>query len=122
MARELNISEKIIVSKHSQPLTVLQLGAALIAGSVALAALAADAAKIENLRVTNACKYCDLSDAGLSGMDLRGADFQNANLSGANLSKADLSQRPMEKRTLSTNFESANLKKSQSGRRQTDWG
>ena len=69
-----------------------------------LTAYAADPNKLENLRVTNACKYCDLTDAALAGADLRGADFQNANLSGANLSKADLSQRPLEKRTPSTNF------------------
>ena len=77
--------------------------------AVTLTTYAADPNKLENLRVTNACKYCDLTDAALAGADLRGADFQNANLSGANLSKADLSQRPLEKRTLSTNFESASM-------------
>ena len=85
-------------------LPAARLAVVVAASAAAFTAFAADPAKLENLRVTNACKYCDLTDAALSGADLRGADFQNANLAGANLSKADLSQRPMEKRTLSTNF------------------
>jgi uncharacterized protein YjbI with pentapeptide repeats len=103
--------ENLAVSLHFSTRMKLQLAAAIITGTTALVVTAADTAKLEILRTTNACKYCDLTDANLSGTDLRGADFQNANLAGANLSKADLSQRPMEKRTLSTNFESANLKK-----------
>ena len=70
-----------------------------------------DANKMEDFKTTNVCKYCDLTDAPLSGRDMRGADFQNANLSGALLDKANLSERPLEKRTLVTNFEDANLRK-----------
>ena len=70
-----------------------------------------DAAKFEDFKTTNVCKYCDLSDAPMAGRDMRGADFQNANLSGAVMSLANMGERPMEKRTLLTNFEDANLRR-----------
>jgi uncharacterized protein YjbI with pentapeptide repeats len=76
-----------------------------------LAAGAFDAAKFEDFKTTNVCKYCDLSDAPMAGRDMRGADFQNANLSGAVMSLANMGERPMEKRTLLTNFEDANLRR-----------
>jgi hypothetical protein len=87
--------------------------AVLLAGFAALpwTAGAFDAAKMEDFKTTNVCKYCDLTDAPLGGRDMRGADFQNANLSGAVLAKANMGERPMEKRTLLTNFEDANLRR-----------
>ena len=72
-------------------------------------AKAFDAAKLEDFKTTNVCKYCDLTDAQLSSRDMRGADFQNTNLSGSVLKNANLSEKAMEKRTLSANFEGANL-------------
>jgi uncharacterized protein YjbI with pentapeptide repeats len=75
------------------------------------AAGAFDAAKFEDFKTTNVCKYCDLTDAPMAGRDMRGADFQNANLSGAVMSLANMGERPMEKRTLLTNFEDANLRR-----------
>jgi len=75
------------------------------------AADAFDAAKFEDFKTTNVCKYCDLTDAPMAGRDMRGADFQNANLSGAVMSLANMGERPMEKRTLLTNFEDANLRR-----------
>ena len=41
-----------------------------------------DATKFDDFKTTNVCKYCDLTDAPMSGRDMRGADFQNANLWG----------------------------------------
>jgi uncharacterized protein YjbI with pentapeptide repeats len=83
----------------------------LVLGAAPWSAGAFDATKLEDFKTTNVCKYCDLTDAPMSGRDMRGADFQNANLSGAVLSRANLGERPMEKRTLVTNFEDANLRR-----------
>lgn len=91
------------------PLRWLTLSAALSVAS--WSAWAFDATKLEDFKTTNVCKYCDLTDAPMSGRDMRGADFQNANLSGAVLSKSNMGERPMEKRTLVTNFEDANLRR-----------
>ena len=49
-----------------------------------------DATKFDDFKTTNVCKYCDLTDAPMSGRDMRGADFQNANLSGAKMDKANM--------------------------------
>ena len=65
-------TENMIVSTLSKAVAYLKLLALISASAMTLTVSAADAAKVENLRVTNACKYCDLTDAALAGMDLRG--------------------------------------------------
>ena len=99
----------VLTTFEFHPLRLLALTVAL--SSMPWSAGAFDATKLEDFKTTNVCKYCDLTDALMSGRDMRGADFQNANLSGANLSRANMGERPMEKRTLVTNFEDANLRR-----------
>ena len=57
----------------------------LVMSSVPWQAGAFDATKLEDFKTTNVCKYCDLTDAPMSGRDMRGADLQNAILSGAKM-------------------------------------
>jgi uncharacterized protein YjbI with pentapeptide repeats len=86
----------VAIAVDSHTLRLLACTAALL--GLPWSATAFDANKFEDFKTTNVCKYCDLTDAPMSGRDMRGADFQNANLSGAVMSKANMGERPMEKR------------------------
>ena len=70
-------------------LTALMVLVVVLCGSGA--ATAFDAKQLANLKATNACQGCDLSEADFSTgffsseVDLSGAELLSANLSGANL-------------------------------------
>ena len=49
------------------------------------------AKKLARLQSTGACKFCDLSEAVMEGMDLSGKNLHNADLIRADLSGSDLS-------------------------------
>lgn len=59
---------------------------------LAIAAHAQPVDPVTQLKETNACPLCDLSNANLSGIDLTGANLQGAMLLGANLSRTDLTR------------------------------
>ena len=62
----------------------------LSASLVSTGAYAFDSEHLKQLKETNACSKCDLSDADLSDLDLAKAKINRTNLSGANLSGANL--------------------------------
>jgi len=74
------ISQGQTVAVIQKPYQLLPLALAAACTVWPWAVGAFDASKMEDFKTTNVCKYCDLTDAPLSGRDMRGADFQNANL------------------------------------------
>jgi len=74
---------------------------------VTTTAIAFEASDVERLHRTNACEYCDLSNANLAAIKLIGADISGANLTGSNLSGTDLTGAY----AVGANFTGANLQK-----------
>jgi hypothetical protein len=80
----------------------------LVLGASLLSAF--DEKHLQNLRKTNNCQKCDLSNAKLANLDLSYADLSSANLSGADLSNSILFGANLPKANLSgANLSGANL-------------
>jgi uncharacterized protein YjbI with pentapeptide repeats len=87
-----NTTRTKINSRFALKALSLFLFTSLIVHSETRATYAANPKHLEQLRTTNACPGCDLTDAPLEGINLHSSNLRGANLNGAQLRGANLTE------------------------------